>query len=383
MVKLLLIDEDAIFRLGLRTGVADIPDLQLVAEAASVAEVWELLENPFLAASIDLVVLDLELGAIDFAPPVVLYPQIQEQYPELPLFLLTAAPDSDRLSVARQSGVQGYCRKGTSLERLSVAFREVAAGRIYWQTFLTAPTPLSPVRDAGWESRSLARHYPKWLSDVQARGLHYIGDDLGRITHQLQNTQLSPLDRLVLGGCRRELRVASWVVRHILPAPDRRSRSLTSPQTRLETHIDRPNLVPSVSPVVVRSADAMSSDSQSLQAILLDNTLSKLQSNLVNLSQETLELDIFRSDKKRELLYTVLREVENMLAELRFAEIPPDRLPEKRLELLVDLWQSSTETFFGKYYTLPLEGRAIRSRQYITSRCRDRPRFYARQNSGC
>lgn len=357
MVKFLLIDEDAIFRLGLRTGVADSPDLQLVAEAASAAEVWELLDNPFLLASLDLVVLDLEIGAINFNPPVVLYPQIQARYPQLPLFLLTAARDPDRLAIARQAGVRGYCRKGTSLERLFLAFREVAGGRIYWQTFPTQVNPLSPLEDPGSVSHS-TRRSPQWLIDWKVTGLHYIRDDLERITNQLQSSQLSQLDRLILSGRRRELRVARWVVQQILPSPDR-SRKITSPQARFPTIDNPPSLVPSISPVVVKSPNLVSNDIQTLQGILFDNTLSKLQSNLVNLSHETLELDIFRSDKKRELLYTVLREVETVLSELRFAEIQPHQLPEKRLEILVDLWQNSTETFFGKYYTLPLEGQQL------------------------
>jgi DNA-binding NarL/FixJ family response regulator len=355
VVKLLLIDEDAIFRLGLRTELAEIPDLQLVAEAASVEEVWELLENPFLVTSLDLVILDLEMGTVNFDPPVILYPQIQARYPELPLFLLASALDIDRLIAARQAGVRGYCRKGTSLERLSIAFREVAAGRIYWQTFPTQKNLLSTIENSEGDVIS-KRRSPQWLTDWQVRGLHYIDDDLDRITRQLKNLQLSQLDRLVLSGRRRELRVARWVVRQIFPLPE---PQLAPSQNRLETIDDRPKLVPSISPVVVKSPDLRSSDIQTLQAILFDNTLAKLQSNLVNLSHETLELDIFRSDKKRELLYTVLREVENVLAELRFAEISPEQLAEKRLEILVDLWQSSTEIFFGKYYMLPLEGQQL------------------------
>jgi DNA-binding NarL/FixJ family response regulator len=357
VVKFLLIDEDAIFRLGLRTGVAHSPNLQLVAEAASIAEVWELLENPFLLASLDLVVLDLEIGGLNIEPPVVLYPLIQARYPQLPLFLLTAAIDPDRLAIARQAGVRGYCRKGTSLERLFLAFREVAAGRIYWQTFPTPVNPLSTVEDAGWEPRS-KHHSPQWLSTWKVNGLQYIRNDLERIIRQLQNPQLSQLDRLILSGRRRELRVASWVVQQILPSSDR-SPKRSPPQTYLETMDEPSSLVSSVSPVVVSSPDLVSSDIQTLQGILFDNTLAKLQSNLVNLSHETLELDIFRADKKRELLYTVLREVETVLSELRFADIQSDQLPEKRLEILVDLWQSSTETFFGKYYTLPVEGQQL------------------------
>lgn len=357
MIKLLLIDEDAIFRLGLRTGLADIPDLQLVAEAASASEVWELLENPFLAASLDLVVLDWKLGEIVDRPSEPLYLQIQARYPEVPLFLLTSEVNSAALDSARQAGVRGYCRKGTSLERLAVAFREVANDRIYWQTFPTVQNPRLTSAIPLEEGRE-QRRYPQWLTNWKIEGLSYIGDDLKRIDRQLQHPQLSSVDRLILSGRQRELRVARWVVRQIA-STENRSRPQPS-QTRSLGAIDpRPHLPPTVSPVVVRSTDLLSDDGHTLQAVLLDNTLAKLQSNLVNLSEETLEIDIFRSEKKRELLYTILREVENTLAQLRFAELQAPQLAEKRLEILEDLWRASTETFFGKYYTLPVAGQQL------------------------
>lgn len=355
VLKLLLIDEDAIFRLGLRTGVADIPNLQLVAEAASVGEVWELLENPFLLGSLDLVVLDLEIGGVNLDPPVVLYPQILERYPQLPLFLLTAEIDPQRLAIARDAGVRGYCRKGTSLERLFLAFREVAFGRIYWQTLPTFVNTLSWVEERQRGSGAKPR-FPKWLTDWKVTGLHYIGDDLEQISDQLQNPQLSQLDRLILQGRHRELRVASWLVQQILPSPE---RSLQLPEPENRSLNEPPLVLSSPTSLAVTSTDLMSTDIQTLQSILVNNTLAKLQSSLVNFTDEVLELDIFRADKRRELLYTVLREVENVLVELRFAEIQLEQLPEKRLDILVDVWQSSTETFYGKYYTLPLEGQQL------------------------
>lgn len=357
VLKLLLIDEDAIFRLGLRTGVADLPNFQLVAEAASVPEVWELLENPFLLGSIDLVVLDLEIGGLNLDPPVVLYPQILQRYPQLPLFLLTAQSDPQRLAIAQKAGVRGYCRKGTSWERLFMAFREVAGGRLYWQTLPTQANPLASVEDRRWSSGTKPR-FPKWLTDWKVTGLHYIDDDLERITHQLQNAQLSQLDRLILQGRHRELRVASWLVEQILPSPER-SPQLPVPQNRFESLNEPPLVLSSPTSVVFSSPDLMSTDVQTLQSILVNNTLAKLQSNLVNFTNEVLEMDIFRAEKRRELLYAVLREVENVLVELRFAEIQLEQLPEKRLDILVDVWQNSTEAFYGKYYTLPLEGQQL------------------------
>ncbi|MDV2991744.1 MAG: hypothetical protein N4J56_001398 [Chroococcidiopsis sp. SAG 2025] len=69
-----------------------------------------------------------------------------------------------------------------------------------------------------------------------------------------------------------------------------------------------------------------------------------------------LEIDIFREDKKRELLHLILKKIEDILADLRFSQVHSDRLPVMQAAILRDLWQATTIDFFGRYSTLLVEG---------------------------
>jgi len=72
-----------------------------------------------------------------------------------------------------------------------------------------------------------------------------------------------------------------------------------------------------------------------------------------------MEIDILREEKKRELFYLILRQLENFLSELRYSEVQPEQLEPKRSLILLDLWQAATTEFFGKYYTVTLAGQPI------------------------
>jgi Protein of unknown function (DUF3685) len=98
---------------------------------------------------------------------------------------------------------------------------------------------------------------------------------------------------------------------------------------------------------------------RTLQSMLLEGLLAKLQTNLQNKTETPLEIDILRDDRKRELLYLTLRKLEEVLSELRFAQVPPDQFAEKRSPILLDLWQAVLTDFLGKYYTLSIEGNTV------------------------
>jgi len=60
LYKLLLIDADRIFRMGMRSWLAQFSDLEVVADAESVDETLGILQEEL---DFDLVILDLNLGA--------------------------------------------------------------------------------------------------------------------------------------------------------------------------------------------------------------------------------------------------------------------------------------------------------------------------------
>jgi len=65
-----------------------------------------------------------------------------------------------------------------------------------------------------------------------------------------------------------------------------------------------------------------------------------------------LEIDILRSTKKRELISSILRKLEDLLEELRLGQVQPTQLSEKMPAILRDLWEATIIDFFGRYYTL-------------------------------
>lgn len=130
-MRLLLVEDDELFRLGLRVRLEQEPDLVVVAEATdgetAVARVREL--------AIDAVVLDLGLpglGGLEAAR------QIRALQAQLPILALTSHTEPATIARLIGLGVRGYCVKGLAAETLVLALRSIAAGASWWDGLATA-----------------------------------------------------------------------------------------------------------------------------------------------------------------------------------------------------------------------------------------------------
>ena len=94
----------------------------------------------------------------------------------------------------------------------------------------------------------------------------------------------------------------------------------------------------------------------SIRATLFDSLRDRLQSPLMNQTEHPLEIDILREEKKRELLVLVLHKLLVLLDDLRYSEVQPQQLQERRSQLFYDLWQSILTDYFGKYYVVQVDG---------------------------
>ncbi|MEW6498491.1 MAG: DUF3685 domain-containing protein [Cyanobacteriota bacterium] len=358
LIRLLLIDDDPIFRLGLRTALEAFPDLQVVAEAETGTAALAILAQ---SEQIDLIVLDFARGQPDSneLSVVPLCRQLKAQYPNLPILLLTAHSDSLLLQSAKDVGIEGYCPKGCAITQIVQIIRQLVSGQLYWQMLppqSTLPTP--SIRP------------PSWHHKLRSYGLQQIEGTLDLVTQQLENPTLSNFDWLFWSGRRRELLAARWVVNQFLPA----DVILLEPETRKQETVVREqgglvlgqrrqpgqaggfsNISQQLSPS--SSSAPLSPPSRLLNSKLaqpFDVTWANLQSSLSNLTGVPLEIDILATDKKQALLGVVLRKFEEILEELRFSQVTIDQLVQKRSQILLDLWQASITDFFGKYYTLPM-----------------------------
>ncbi|AFZ16236.1 response regulator containing a CheY-like receiver domain and an HTH DNA-binding domain [Allocoleopsis franciscana PCC 7113] len=368
-IRLLLIDDDPIFRLGLRTALEDFSDLKVATQANSGTEALDILMR-LQPNTVSVIILEPVSGRSNINPlsGLPLCQRLKGDYPELPVLLLTSQSEPLFLRAAQQFGIEGYCPKGVAIADLVQAIRQLAIGQSDWQRLPDLPpTPINSVRP------------PSWHHQVRSYGLQQIEESLALVTQELQKPNLSNFDWLFWSGRRRELLAARWLVNQLLPTDvivvedSGHSERLPagvgrSSKPRIEPIPSRAGgrspALPSRSAIALSPPASLSAKVQSPSpnpqaetvqpATPFELTLSMLQSDLPNLSGVPLEIDILVTEKKRDLLYIVLRKLQEILEELRFSQVTLEQLPPKRSQILLDLWQASITDFFGKYYTLPL-----------------------------
>lgn len=129
-IRILLVEDDELFRLGLATRLQQEEWLCIAAEAEDGETAIALTQQqPF-----DIVVLDVGLPGIG---GVETCRQIKQQRPELPVLVLTSHSQKSLIARLIEAQAQGYCLKGIASEFLILAIRSVAAGASWWDTTAT------------------------------------------------------------------------------------------------------------------------------------------------------------------------------------------------------------------------------------------------------
>ncbi len=125
LLKLLLVEDDVLFRLGLATCLQRESGIELVVEASDGESAIDLIEKQ----TFDVVILDLGLpglGGIETCR------QLYQLYPELPVLILTSHPDKHLVLKLMEVGAKGYCLKGIDAEQLVLAIRSISMGATWW-----------------------------------------------------------------------------------------------------------------------------------------------------------------------------------------------------------------------------------------------------------
>jgi two-component system invasion response regulator UvrY len=124
MIKVLLVDDHALFRQGLREVLAKAPDIRVSAEAGSYAQAIEMLR----ANDINVVVADLSMPGRD---GIDLISHVKTSSPEVSILVLTMHEDSEYAARALRAGASGYVTKASTSDDLISAIRRIASGRSY------------------------------------------------------------------------------------------------------------------------------------------------------------------------------------------------------------------------------------------------------------
>jgi DNA-binding NarL/FixJ family response regulator len=350
--KLLLIDNDPVFRMGLRAWLQQFSDLEAIAEAETDIDALDILTKQSAPDKIDLAILDLGLaGSLELCQA------IAKQFPHLPILLLTSPQPVAVVSAALQTGVAGYCLKGTPATELVNTIRTCASGGKYLQDMRSRDRSLVvSTEDAAGELETVSI-LAVLQHNLRISGLRQIERALRGVKMHLDDAGTSmwdDIERIVLEGRQRELRAARWLVSHLLKSTKismNANSGITSGSTPKSSDYTQ-TAYESTASTASPDSEAQLVRARLLQAEIFDRTVAKLQSGLSNLTNIPLEIDILREEQKQELLLVVLRHLEDQLVELRLSQVQPQELSQQEAKLLQDLWQATTISFFGKYYSV-------------------------------
>jgi len=121
MTRIVIADDHAVVRKGLRLILADADELLVAGEAASADELLTLLRT----RPVDTVILDVGLGDRD---GIEVLKQIRALFPRLPVLMMSMYSEDVYAIRALRAGASGYIEKSAAPELLLAAVRRVAAG---------------------------------------------------------------------------------------------------------------------------------------------------------------------------------------------------------------------------------------------------------------
>ena len=124
MIRIIIADDHAIVRGGLRQIFAMTSDVVVVSEAAQSSEVLE----QWRQVACDLLLLDLTMPGVS---GVDLICRLHDEKPDLPILVLSMHNEGQIVARALRAGAAGYVTKDSDPEILLAAVRKVAAGGKY------------------------------------------------------------------------------------------------------------------------------------------------------------------------------------------------------------------------------------------------------------
>jgi len=139
-LRVLIVDDHPMFRMGLTVAIAEMDGIDVVGEAERADQVDSLVDQ----TGPDVVLLDVRLGA---ESGLEVNRRLAANHPHIKVVMLTMSEDHETALTALRDGAAGYLVKGASPERLEHALRAAAGGDLILDHQLTkAVTELAQSR---------------------------------------------------------------------------------------------------------------------------------------------------------------------------------------------------------------------------------------------
>ena len=129
-IRVILADDQTLFREGLRTLLSTRPEVVVSGEASNGQEAVALVGS----LQPDVVLMDLQMPVMDGVQATA---HIRQRWPDIPVLVLTTFDDDASLFGALRAGAAGYLLKDVSSDTLMAAITAAARGETFLQSTVT------------------------------------------------------------------------------------------------------------------------------------------------------------------------------------------------------------------------------------------------------
>jgi DNA-binding NarL/FixJ family response regulator len=208
MIRLLICDDHAIVRKGLRQILADAPDVAVVAEAGDGPETIQGVRR----GGIDVVLLDIALPGRDGLD---VLRQIHQEFPKLPVLIVSTYPEKQYALRSLRLGAAGYLNKGADPAELIAAIRKVAQGGMFVSPTVAETLAAAMRKDSDQPPHELLspREYQVFIHIAAGKSLTDIAAQLSLSLNTVSTYRARVMEKI---DTHNDVETALYAVRHHL-----------------------------------------------------------------------------------------------------------------------------------------------------------------------
>src|SRR4029077_17179407 len=192
-IRILLADDHALVRAGIRTLLEKIPNVEVVGEASTGRQALEMVKTRLP----NLVFMDIamaDLGGLEALP------RITKDFPGVKVIILSAHANEEYVIRALREGASGYMLKDSATTELELAINSVIQGKVYLSPSISRTViddylqrvgePLSPLEQLTARQREILQLLAEGKSTKE------VAYDLGISVKTVESHRLQLMDRL-------------------------------------------------------------------------------------------------------------------------------------------------------------------------------------------
>ncbi|SRR5579883_262714 len=208
MIRILIADDHAIVREGLKQIVQQTSDILVVDEASNAAETLDKVRR----LKLDLLLLDISMPGRSGLDVLL---EVKRDFPHLPVLILSFHPEDQYALRMLKAGAAGYVTKESASDELINAIRKVASGGKYMSMPLAEKLVFGMVNDKNVQPHELLsnREFQVFRLIAAGKTVKEIGDELSLSVKTISTNRARIMEKM---GLKNNSEFTQYAIKHKL-----------------------------------------------------------------------------------------------------------------------------------------------------------------------